>query len=375
MVTDVWVRPGNPLSHIPSDWARRLSERFHPDLEAADVRDHTTSLLKREVEWRLEGRRGWDLFIPRNQWFQAEVAEQIRTIPTTSAQKTIVFAHSYSALHILRAAKLRGWTTVLGQIDPGQEHFNIVRQVSAAYPECGPAPASPPASYFESWREECALADHIVVNSEWSRDALARAGVGISRVKVVPLAHEVCGKVEGRRYPDRFTPDRPLRLLFVGTVSAAKGAVELFEAMAESRDLPVRLRVVGPMGMDVPERCRVPSIEFSGAVPRGDMPGIYAESDALIFPSHSDGFGMAQIEAQAAALPIVASQNCGRVVEHNVTGVLLPAVTANELQSAIRRIVEQPLLLQEFSHRAVTTRRSSLTALADALAGMVERCP
>jgi hypothetical protein len=32
LVTDCWVRPGHPLTNIPGDWARRLSERFQPDL-------------------------------------------------------------------------------------------------------------------------------------------------------------------------------------------------------------------------------------------------------------------------------------------------------------------------------------------------------
>ena len=32
-------------------------------------------------------------------------------------------------------------------------------------------------SYFEKWRHECELADWIVVNSDWSRESLIRAGV------------------------------------------------------------------------------------------------------------------------------------------------------------------------------------------------------
>jgi len=70
------------------------------------------------------------------------------------------------------------------------------------------------------------------------------------------------------------------------------------------------------------------SVEFTGAVPRSDIGGHYGASVALVFPSHSDGFGMAQIEARAAGLPIVASPCCGRVVDDQVTGLILPAVSA-----------------------------------------------
>ena len=53
----------------------------------------------------------------------------------------------------------------------------------------------------------------------------------------------------------------------------------------------------------------------------------YRASDLLVFPSHSDGFGMAQIEAQGWGLPIVASRNCGRVVRDGETGFLLDEVS------------------------------------------------
>jgi glycosyltransferase involved in cell wall biosynthesis len=300
------------------------------------------------------------------------VAETIRTIPTNASQRTVVFAHSYAALHILRAAKLRGWTTVLGQIDPGQEHFAIVRRLAEANPDYGPPPAPPPAQYFESWREECALADHVVVNSEWSREAIASAGVDVSRFHVVPLAHEGSAAAAARRYPDTFSAERPLRLLFVGSVSVAKGAAELLEAMQQVADLPVRLRVVGAMGMQVPDRLRLSSVEFTGTLPRGDLTAIYAASDVLVFPTHSDGFGMAQIEAQAAGLPIVASRNCGRVVQDGVTGLLLPDVTTTAIVAAIRRLIQEPALLRRFSEQTQAPARSSLAPLGEALTRLVE---
>ncbi len=372
MMTDAWIRPGNPIAHLPTDFARRLAERSHPDLDTAEVRDLTLSLIAQEVEWRLQSKQGWDLMIARNEWFQRETAAALARIDSADRPMT-VFAHSYAARQIFQAAKARGWRTVLGQIDPGEEHFRVVRRLADEAPQYGSPPPDPPASYFASWREECALADRIIVNSEWSRDAIVRAGVNATKIRVqaIPFEDHV-GPPAARACPDRFTAERPLRLLFVGSLTVAKGIPQLLAAMALLRDAPVTLTLVGPEAMVIPAGERLSSIVFAGSVPRSDVMRYYASCDVLVFPSHSDGFGMAQIEAQAAGMPIVASAHCGRVVDDGVTGVLLKAVTAQEIADAVRRVVAAPSLLAEWSAAALGTERPTLQAFGEGLTRAIE---
>jgi glycosyltransferase involved in cell wall biosynthesis len=373
MVTDAWMRPGNPIAHVPIDSVRRLAERFHPDLESAVVHDLTLSLLAQEVEWRLQRRKDWDVLMARNAWFQREAALAIDRVEAPVENPVAVFAHSYSARAVLLAAKRRGWTTVLGQIDPGEEHFTIARRLADASPQFGPAPPAPPADYFAAWREECALADHIVVNSEWSRTAIVKAGIPSGKLRVLPLAYESAAAPPApRTYPERFTPERPLRLLFVGSVSVVKGMPELIEAMSMLRDLPVTLRIVGALSMAVPaEVNRWSAVEFAGPAPRSEIDGFYASSDVLMFPTHSDGFGMVQIEAQGHGLPIVASTHCGRVVEDGVTGVLLPDVTASSIVQAVQRLLNEPGMLTALSRQAARAERSTLAPMGEALMDLV----
>lgn len=373
LVTDAWMRPGNPIGHLPIDLARRLAERFHHDLDSAVVHDLTLSLIRQEVDWRIERRKEWDLLMARNTWFQREAAKLVEGVTVPKSQPVAVFAHSYAARDIFVAAKRRGWTTVLGQIDPGEEHFAIVRRLADAAPQFGPAPPAPPIDYFESWRDECALADQIVVNSEWSRAVLGKVGVNTSKVRVLPLAYEAAHAAAAPRvYPEHFTHDRPLRMLYVGSVSVVKGVPELLDAMTWLRDLPVTLRLVGTASMVIPAALgRLPSVELVGAVPRGEVNSFYASSDVLIFPSHSDGFGMAQIEAQARGLPIVASTHCGRVVEDGVTGVLLPEISGPSIAGVVQRLVATPRLLGEFSEQAARAERSTLKPLGEALLKLV----
>lgn len=374
LVTDAWSPPGGLRQRGPARVARRLNERFHPQLASATVRPLTRSLIAHELAWWLQRREGWDLIGARNTWFQRRAAAVVSRWRPGDRDRPVVFAHSYSARAVFEVAKARGWTTVLGQIDPGPEHFAIARRLAVSAPEFGPAPAEPPATYLASWRDECALADHIVVNSEWSRTALTRAGVSPAKMQVVPLAYEPeqAGTPLRHVYPSAFTSERPLRALYVGSVSVVKGVGELLRAMVSLADVPVTLRVVGKIGMIVPaELAAHPSIEWIGAVTRSEVMAQYQACDVLVFPSHSDGFGMAQVEAQAHGLPVVASPYCGRVVDHGHTGVVLPEVTPSAIAEALRTLLAHPEQLADFSANAVVRQVSDVVGLGAALASVV----
>jgi glycosyltransferase involved in cell wall biosynthesis len=369
MVTDAWVKPSSPWTLMPGVLATRLSERYHADLAAARVQEFTSALLFREATARLRRLHGWRLAMDRNEWFQRRAADVVSAAPADGP--VVVFAHSYAARGVFEVAKRRGFKTVLGQIDAGITHFDLVRKLQAERPEYGMPAEQPPREYFQSWRLECELADAIVVNSEWSRDALISAGIPARKLSIVPLSYEQDAATRApRAYPQGFDRARPLRLLFVGSVTVQKGIAQLLEAMEQLGDLPVALSVVGEIGIQIPPRFRAhPAIEWVGAVPRGEIGGHYARADVLVFPSHSDGFGMAQIEAQGWRLPIIASRHCGAVVQDRRNGLLLSEVTAKAIADGIRRIVAEPHLLDAWSRNS-TGAGAGLPALGSALLGL-----
>lgn len=370
MITDAWVPPDSAWSKLPGAAAQRLAERWHDDLADVQVDHFTSAVIARESLWRSLP-DGWPRLIKRNQWFGKRAAAALEATPAGVGIGT-VFAHSYSAREAFRVAKARGFTTVLGQIDSGPEHFRIAQRAATERPAYGEPPVLPPASYFESWREECRLADWIVVNSEWSRELLERAGIAPQKLRVVPLAFTPSADAQAaaRVYPDRFTAGRPLRLLFVGHVSVVKGAAALLEAVELLGDVPVELRVVGAVAMRIPQRFTShPAIQWAGAVSRSEVMRQYRAADVLVFPSLSDGFGMAQIEAQGWQLPVVASRSCGRVVDDGVNGLLLPEPTPDAIAAAVRRLACDPELLQRFSE-AATSHGGGLPALAAALVAL-----
>lgn len=370
LIADAWVRPGSIAGVLPGEAARRIRERYHPELATVPVTDFTLSLVGSELKWRARGLADWHLAIERNRWFQRRAAA---ALDRADARAGLVFAHSYAALEIFRTAKQRGSITILGQIDPGPAHFTLARQLAQRRPGYGNAPVEPPPDYFDDWREECSLADRIVVNSEWSRQLLERAGVASAKLSVVPLPYEPeATRPRTRDYPQEFSATRPLRVLFVGTASVSKGVPELLEAMRLVADLPIQLELVGGVGMRLPDATRRDAaLKWTGPVPRSAVMERYRASDLLIFPSHSDGFGMAQVEARAWGLPIIASRHCGAVVTDGQTGWLLPEVSASAIAQVLREAVTEPELIRQYASGIAAAPVFSVTDFGRAMAAIV----
>lgn len=372
--TDAWLRPGSAAALLGGLASRRLRDRFHPDLAETRVRAFTGALLAHELAARTRRIEGWAAHVARNDWFQARVTRALHADAAFSGPPGVLFAHSYSARAIFREAKARAWTTVLGQIDPGPEHFRIADALARQAPEFGPAPIRPPAAYFDAWREECELADWIVVNSEWSRTALAAAGVPPAKLRLMPLAYEPevdAGARPVRRFPESFSSARPLRALFVGTASVAKGVADLLQAFELLPGQPIQLHLVGDRDLVLPDRfADHPAIHWRGRVTRGAVMAEYRAADVLVFPSHSDGFGMAQVEAQAWGLPIIASRHCGQIVIDGETGLLLKEVSPRAIADALSKIVAHPQLLAQFAEASAATRSPGLAALTSILAAL-----
>ncbi len=370
LITDAWVSETHLLGAIRVG----LRERFHPDLAGARVRAWNAELIAFELTAKTKRLSGWPLIIARNNWFQGKVISFLsgsqRSAP---GSQPVLFSYSYTALEPFRLAKSRGWKTVLGQIDPGPVEERIVAEEVAREPELGSGWKPAPTEYWENWRKECELADHIIVNSEWSRTALVEAGIANEKLSIIPLAydHAVKSEVTEKNYPERFSRQRPLRVLFLGQVNLRKGISRLLKATNRMRDDAVEFWIVGPAQIRVPTEFQSCSrIRWFGPVPRNSASKFYEQADVFILPTLSDGFAITQLEALAHRVPVIASRHCGEVVRHGVNGLLLPDATAEAIELALRFCLENPQELAAFSAAAAVDQRHTVRNLTDALASL-----
>ena len=156
----------------------------------------------------------------------------------------------------------------------------------------------------------------------------------------------------------------PLRyFLYVGRLVQGKGVFDLLEAYArldpairasvglvfvgdgvDASDLQARASQVTP-GM----------IHFAGFVHREDLPEFYAKADALIFPTHSDTWGLVVNEAMSCGLPVIASSVAGCVadlVRDCWNGYVVISGDPSQLAAAMSRIAVNPRMRKEMAARS-----------------------
>jgi glycosyltransferase involved in cell wall biosynthesis len=96
---------------------------------------------------------------------------------------------------------------------------------------------------------------------------------------------------------------------------------------------------------------------FCGFVHRDQLAELYALAEALVFPTHSDPWGLVVNEAMACGLPIIASEVAGCVpdlVENAENGFIVPLGNVGELVRAMRTVL---------SNSAVATKMGARSAL------------
>jgi len=258
---------------------------------------------------------------------------------------------------------------VLGQIDGGLVDSLLVQKLHSLQTNKISSWTPAPPAYWDAWKEELRLADHIIVNSNWSRQCLVESGlIAPERITVIPLAYRPPGEASEfvRRYPSRFTPERPLRVLFLGQVMARKGVIPIFEAIRLLTDLPVEFTLVGPLSLAVPPDIQAnPRVTFTGPVPRSQVARYYREADVFLFPTFSDGFGLTQIEAQAWKLPVIASRFCGEVVRDGCNGMILSEVSATAISEALRTSCGNAKQMAAYSEKSVSMWDYDIPRLAE----------
>jgi glycosyltransferase involved in cell wall biosynthesis len=139
--------------------------------------------------------------------------------------------------------------------------------------------------------------------------------------------------------------------LFVGRLVRAKGVLDLLEAYALlAPELRERFSVVfagdGPMRSELEARAREiypGTIHFAGFVHRDDLPAYYALADCLVFPTHSDTWGMVVNEAMTSGLPVICTRVAGCAADLiRDNGRLVSAGNLGELALAMEEIARDP---------------------------------
>jgi len=216
--------------------------------------------------------------------------------------------------------------------------------------------------------------DHVLVPSAWVGDLVQGLGVAADRLMRVPRGVDRALFKPERRRPDAFAAwgvTGPV-ILYVGRLSREKGLdhlLEAFRAVAPSAPC-ARLVLVGdgPLRAEL-ERTAPPGCVFTGTVTGEALATLYASAHVFVFPSETETFGNAVVEAQASGVPVIVAAT-GATAEHVVDGVTGFAIDPRDtatMRRALLRLLEEPELHARMARAAAT--QSARHDLGEAVRG------
>jgi glycosyltransferase involved in cell wall biosynthesis len=207
----------------------------------------------------------------------------------------------------------------------------------------------------------CRLADTVVTNAEAIAGRLRKEGYDPRRIEVIRNGIAAAAPSAGGA-PLREELGLPADAILVGAVCRLHWVKRLEDfvdaaALLAPRDPRLRFLIVGPI-TGSPERVSLASelreraaargiadrVVFTGA--RSDVPRVLAELSVSVLPSLTEGLSNTLLESMAAGVPVVATAVGGNpeIVDHGVTGLLVPALAPAELAAAIARLLDDPAL-------------------------------
>ncbi|NJK79411.1 MAG: glycosyltransferase [Chloroflexaceae bacterium] len=239
-------------------------------------------------------------------------------------------------------------------------------------------------------RATLARADRILPTSPAYITSSAWLRPHADRCTVVPLS------IDPQRFlhPDpaqvatiRACYDNAPLLLFVGRLRYYKGLHFLLEAMLTIRPA-AHLLIIGIGPEDAVLRAQVQAsrleerVHFLGEIGDDDLPAYYAAAHVFVLPSHlrAEAFGIVQVEAQVAGLPVVCTElqtGTSFVTQHSTTGIVVPPADPPALARAVNTLLDNPTLarhlgqagraraLQMFTHRHLIERLEAVYQQVD----------
>ena len=353
---DTWARWARCLLKRGPRPLRALGTHFSADLPPQLVVSFTGSVLCSRALFRLR-KQGLSAQQLSNEYcrFGERFASLVRDhlqLQDFDSSSDFFFGFNSNCLETLQYLRTRNIFTVVDQVDPAKAEEDLCIEETERWPGWARVPDRMSSGYWDRITAEWNTADVILVNSEWSADALVRQGVSRQKLIVVPLALDL---PRGRLLPELPQSGR-LNVLWLGSLILRKGIQYLAEAARLLERTGIEFTLAGPVGIsDQAVRSFPRNMKLLGTLTRDRVAQLYRASHVFVLPTLSDGFAITQLEAMAHGLPVVTTPNCGKVVNDGMDGFIVPPRDARALAEALARLQSDPDLLRTMSANALRT--------------------
>ena len=202
---------------------------------------------------------------------------------------------------------------------------------------------------------EIALADHIIVVSNFVRDTCIEFGVPAEKISVVHLASFPAPSHEAEAPAGLFAGDATLKVLFTGQLVQRKGISYLMEAFDGLAGTGAALTFVGGGSAEIVQRLTErPRVRVMPPMARSQLMAAQRAADVGVLPSLGEGFPLTAVETLAAGTPMIVSEAtfARDVISDGVNGYVVPARDASALAEALRALAADPQLVRRMKEQA-----------------------
>ncbi|MES1261560.1 MAG: glycosyltransferase family 1 protein [Acidobacteriota bacterium] len=185
----------------------------------------------------------------------------------------------------------------------------------------------------------------LTVSEAVRREIISHFGLGPSEVRAVPLAASPLFRPVHTSGPPQNRPssgNKPF-FLFVGTLEPRKNVLALLDAWRATREQTgADLIIAGRTRRDfVPvEPCE--GLTLLGEVPDCELPRLYSDALAFVYPTLYEGFGLPVLEAMQCGCPVITSQD--PAVREVAGGAAIHAHSTGELAGAMKEVAKNAAL-------------------------------
>jgi glycosyltransferase involved in cell wall biosynthesis len=248
-----------------------------------------------------------------------------------------VYAYEDGALHTFMRAKELGLTCIY---DLPIAYWETGRRLMLEEAERLPAWAqtlgggiSDSAKKLDRKRRELELADIVVVPGEFVHGSLPEWAKG-KKIIVSPF-----GSPDNEQFQQAKSFDRPLRVLFVGSMGQRKGLADLFKAMKMMLPGQAELVVMGPLQAPLNfYKAELPDFIYESSRPHGEVLKLMQTCDVLCLPSIVEGRALVMQEAMSQGLPLLITANTGGedLIAEGHTGFLIPIRSPQKIAEKLK---------------------------------------
>lgn len=204
--------------------------------------------------------------------------------------------------------------------------------------------------------------DSVVAPSRYYMRQLSEGGIDSDKISLLSRGVDLGVFHPGKAVPEYWRKhglNGDFKFIYVGRVSPDKNLdmlVHSFEQLlASGRQADLAIVGDGPLLEKLKTQYRNPRITFTGFLAGDELATAYATSDVMVFPSVTDTFGNAVLEAQASGLPAIVSNQGGpaEIVTTNNSGIVFDTTRPDSLAEAMTRLYDDSRLRDQLVARAL----------------------